>query len=203
MQNQLIEKSTVQAFNYEGYISLVNTLVAKEKTTGDEQTKQRIEFTKLNSARMRRLDKTIAIAEEDMAVFKEIGEKQTWLVLLESWCADGAQTIPIINKICSGVSNLELKIVLRDDNPALMDLFLTNGTRSIPKLIVLDKDYEVVTNWGPRSAVATKMVLDYKNENGKIDEAFKLSLQNWYNKDKGRSIINDLMTMVAKMRVNS
>ncbi|MCM4169482.1 hypothetical protein KCTC52924_00517 [Arenibacter antarcticus] len=203
MQNQLIEKNMDQAMSYKAYIFLVNNLVAEEKSTGDEQTEQRIEFTKLNSARMRRLDKTITILEEDMAVFKEIGEKQTWLVLLESWCADGAQTIPILNKICSGIDNLDLKIVLRDDNPTLMDLFLTNGTRSIPKLMVLDRDYEVVTSWGPRSTVATKMVVDYKNENGAIDTAFKLSLQKWYNKDKGRSIIKDLKELVAKMKVNS
>jgi len=79
-------------------------------------------------------------------------------VILESWCADGAQTIPILNKTCETNSNLSLRIVSLDENPDLINLFLTNGTRSIPKLIVLDEDDNVVTTWGPRSGMATKMV---------------------------------------------
>ena len=39
--------------------------------------------------------------------------------------------------------NIELKIVLRDENEELMNEFLTNGSRSIPKLIVLDENLEV------------------------------------------------------------
>ena len=79
-------------------------------------------------------------------------------MILESWCADGAQTIPILNKTCETNSNLSLRIVSLDENPDLINLFLTNGTRSIPKLIVLDEDDNVVTTWRPRSGMATKMV---------------------------------------------
>ena len=74
----------------------------------------------------------------------------------------------------------------------LMNRFLTNGSQSIPKLIVLDDNNEVLGSWGPRSKKATKLVTDYKDQHGIIDTKFKEDLQLWYNKDKGREIMNDL-----------
>ena len=80
-----------------------------------------------------------------------------------------------------------------------MDHFLTDGTRSIPKLVILDQEFEVMTTWGPRSAIATQMVIDHKKEFGKIDTTFKAKLQVWYNKDRGMSIINELADVVKTL----
>lgn len=196
MINEIIKASLIKGISYTAYVELVNRLVAEEATTGAEQTQQRIDFTKLNASRMRRLDKTLVIPEQSKQVFQDMKEKQTWFVLIESWCADGAQTIPVLNKIAEVSPAINLKILLQDDNPEFMDLFLTNGTRSIPKLIITDNDSNVLNTWGPRSKVATSMVLAYKKENGKIDDTFKKSLQVWYNKNKGEAIIDDLVNIV-------
>ena len=67
-------------------------------------------------------------------------------------------------------SNINLQLVLRDENLELMDLFLTNGGRSIPKLIALDKDLNILFTWGPRPQTATNMVLDYKTKHGSLDD---------------------------------
>lgn len=89
--------------------------------------------------------------------------------------------------------------MLRDEHPELMDHFLTNGTRSIPKLIILNYALEVMATWGPRTAAATLLVTDYKQQFGKIDAEFKSQLQLWYNKDKGINIINELAAVVQKL----
>jgi hypothetical protein len=198
MKNSIIEESLDKAMNYNRYSELVKELVARGESTGPEQTEQRIEFTKLNASRMRRLDKTIKIPKVAVNAFQNINEKQTWLVILESWCADGAQTIPILNKICDVNSNLDVKIVLRDEHPELMNLFLTNGTRSIPKMIILDSDNNILNTWGPRSRAATKMVEVYKKKNGGIDASFKKFLQVWYNNDMGEAIIDDLEKLIKQ-----
>lgn len=198
MINKILNKNVLDGMSYQAYTELVKQLISEGKSTGPEQTEQRIEFTKLNASRMRRLDKTIKIQKEVISAFQAVKTKNTWLVILESWCADGAQTIPILNKICETNPNLTLKIVLRDENPELMDLFLTNGTRSIPKLIILDEEDNVVNTWGPRSGMATKMVQAYKNQNGGIDDSFKQFLQVWYNKDMGEAIIEDLMKLTKE-----
>ena len=178
--------------DYSKYNLLFKQLVAEDRTTGEE-TQEKIDYTKLNFSRTKRLHKTAEIPEESMEVFKNISEKQTWLVISEPWCGDAAQTLPFLNKISQLSENIDLKIVLRDENPELMDEFLTNGSRSIPVVIILDEAFNVLQTWGPRSRAATKLVADYKEHHGKIDDAFKEMLQVWYNNDKGVSIINDIL----------
>ena len=81
---------------------------------------------------------------------------------------------------------IDLRIVLRDENSELMDGFLTNGSRSIPKLILVNpEDNTVLGSWGPRPAGATQLVKDYKAKYGVINQEAKTELQKWYLHDKG------------------
>ena len=196
---KIIEKSLKTAISYSGYRSLVKNLLIKGKSTGTEQSEDLTNYSMLNDRRMKRLDKTIKISEETIQEFQKVKRPQTWLVLTEGWCGDAAQNLPILDKIASDTANIDLKIVLRDENLDLMDLFLTNGGRSIPKLIALDKDNNVLDFWGPRPTIATKMVADYKEKNGALDPQFKQDLQVWYNKDKGKSVQADFVNLVAKL----
>ena len=198
---KIIENSLQTAISYTGYRSLVRNLLIKGKSTSSEQSEDLTNYSRLNDRRMKRLDKTIKISEDTIQEFKKVKQPQTWLVLTEGWCGDAAQNLPILNKIASDTANIDLKIVLRDENLDLMDLFLTNGGRSIPKLIALDKDNNVLDFWGPRPTIATKMVADYKEKNGALDPQFKQDLQVWYNKDKGKSVQEDFVNLVAKLSV--
>ena len=166
---KIIENSLQTAISYKGYRSLVRNLLTEGKSTGPEQSEDLTNYSMLNDRRMKRLDKTIKISEETIQEFQKVKQPQTWLVLTEGWCGDAAQSLPILNKIASDTANIDLKIVLRDENLDLMDLFLTNGGRSIPKLIALDKDNNVLDLWGPRPTIATKMVVAYKEKNGALD----------------------------------
>lgn len=198
MRKQLVY-SLENSFSYQEYMDLMEDLVLSESTTG-EISKDCVDFTALNYKRSQRLNKKLQLSEAHTAIFNKVGMKQTWLVITESWCGDAAQTLPVLNKLAEASENIELRIILRDEHPELMDNFLTNGTRSIPKLVVLDSDLEVMTSWGPRTAAATKLVTDYKEKFGKIDAEFKTQLQIWYNKDKGVSIINELAELVGKYK---
>lgn len=188
----LIENSIKKAMDYEQYNLLFKQLAAESRTTG-EQTQEKIDYTKLNFSRTKRLDKTATISEGTMEVFKNISEKQTWLIISEPWCGDAAQTLPFLNKISQLSENIDLKIVLRDENVALMNQFLTNGSQSIPVVIMIDADMNVIHTFGPRSKAATKLVAEYKAKHGLIDDAFKEILQVWYNDDKGVSIVKDIL----------
>ncbi|MFO7720331.1 MAG: thioredoxin family protein [Gillisia sp.] len=178
--------------NYAQYNLLFKQLVDEQRTTG-EQTQEKIDYTKLNFSRTKRLDKTAEVSEEAMEIFKNVLGKQTWLVISEPWCGDAVQTLPFLNKISQLAENIDLKIVLRDENPELMNQFLTNGSQSIPIVIILDEDMNVSQTFGPRSKEATKLVIAYKAEHGVIDDAFKEILQVWYNNDKGVSVVNDIL----------
>ena len=196
---EIIANSLQKTISYTDYRALVHDLLAEGKATGPEQSEDLTNYSRLNDSRMKRLDKTIKISEEALLEFQKLKQPQTWLVLTEGWCGDAAQNIPVLNKIAEATENIDLKIVLRDEHLPLMDLFLTNGGRSIPKLIALDKDNNVIDSWGPRPTTATKMVADYKEKNGALDPEFKEDLQVWYNKDKGKSVQEDFVNLVLKL----
>jgi len=194
---KIIQNSLKTAQSYTKYKEMVLQLISEGKSTGDSQNENLSNFTKLNNQRMKRLDKQTKLSEDALGKTKRIQKDFTWLVLTESWCGDAAQTLPVINKFAEANEKINLKVVLRDENEDLMNQFLTNGSKSIPKLIVLDNSSnEVVGSWGPRSEMAGKMVTDYKNKNGKIDEQFKIDLQNWYNSDKGANIEKELVDLI-------
>jgi len=194
---QLIAKSLENAISYSEYRTLVHDLLTDGKSTGPVQSEALTNYSLLNDRRMKRLDKTIKISNQTKAVFKSITKKQTWLVLSEGWCGDAAQNLPVIHKLATENKNITLKIILRDEHLAVMDLFLTNGGRSIPKVIVLDAQNNVQHTWGPRPTLATKIMADYKAKKGSIDAQFKQDLQVWYNKNKGRSVQEDFVKMLS------
>ena len=196
----IIEKSLENSYTYQEFRDLVSHLLTEDKSTGHTQSEAITGFSLLNDRRMKRLDKTIKVSEETIAEMNTINEPQTWLVIAEGWCGDAAQNLPVINKIAETSNLIDFKVVLRDDNEDLMNLFLTNGGKAIPKLIALDKDNNVIDTWGPRPTVATQMVADYKAEHGVIDAKFKQDLQVWYNKDKGLSVQDDFIKLVRNLQ---
>lgn len=193
---EIIEKSLNNAISYLTYRDLVSNLLAEGKSTGPNQSEDILNYSLLNDRRMKRLDKTISISEETKTALQKVKTPQTWLVITEGWCGDAAQNLPIINKIAEENENINLKLVLRDENLELMDQFLTNGGRSIPKLVALDSDNNVIETWGPRPTIATQMVADYKEVNGGLDADFKKDLQVWYNKNKSLNLQEDIVSLL-------
>ena len=93
----LLENSVKKAMDYSEYNLLFQQLVEESRTTG-EQSQDKIDYTKLNFSRRKRLDKTSKISEESIEVFKNIFKKQTWLVISEPWCGDAAQKLYFVMK---------------------------------------------------------------------------------------------------------
>jgi len=197
----IIKASLLKSQTYNDYRNFVKELVKNNATTGEDKSDAMVNYTMLNDRRMKRWDKTIKISEDIQDKISEFKEKITWLVLTESWCGDAAHLMPVMNKIAELNDNIDFKVVLRDENDELMNQFLTNGSKSIPKLIMInDKTGSVLNSYGPRPNEATKMVNDYKNKFGALTPEFKEDLQRWYNKDKGQSTLKDLTEMLSELK---
>nr|WP_299072498.1 thioredoxin family protein [uncultured Allomuricauda sp.] len=193
----LVQNGISSSMGYREYRDLVQYLAKNRQTTGIEQLESLINYTELNDRRMNRWDKTLKVSPETEAKISNSKARLTLLVLSESWCGDASPSLPVMNKIAELNPNIELRILLRDENLELMDEFLTNGSRSIPKLIVLDRETEeIVGEWGPRSSIATEMAEAYRKEHGTLTSEFKQDLQLWYNKDKGQDILKDLLGLL-------
>ena len=194
----LIQQRLATSYSYQEYRKLVSDLVAEGKSTGPNQTEDLTHFSMLNVKRMDRLDKKIELSEDTILRLQKPEKKQLWLVLTEGWCGDAAQNLPVIEKMAKQSSHIELRLILRDENPEVMNLFLTNGAQAIPKLISFDEDLNVLFTWGARPSIATQMVTDYKAKHGKLDPEFKKNLQVWYNKDKGQNVQSDVVTLIEQ-----
>ena len=196
----IIEESLNKSQSYQEYRDLVKQLVANNSTTGEDKSEAMINYTLLNDRRMKRWDKTVKVPQDIQNRLADFNEKMTWLVLTESWCGDAAHLLPVMNKIAELNDNIDFKVVLRDENTALMNSFLTNGSKSIPKLIMIDDETgDVLNTYGPRPSEATKMVNDYKNEHGKLTPEFKEDLQRWYNADKGQNTLEDITATLCEL----
>ena len=156
------------------------------------------EYINLNQRRMYRVEKTFEISAELAAQIKNLKHKAYWLILTEHWCGDASQTLPVFNSIAE-MSNgkIEMKLVYRDQNPALMDAHLTNETRSIPKLIQLDEHYNVTAFWGPRPSVAQQLVKQLK-ANPATAATYANELHLWYAKDRQKSLESEIGKLIYR-----
>lgn len=202
--NSIIQESIDRSISYKAYRALVQQLAEAESNTGLEKTEALANYTKLNDRRMRRWDKTIKVAEETQQRIAKFNQKMTWLIITESWCGDAAHVMPALNKIAELNPNIEIKVVLRDENLELIDMFLTNGGRAIAKVIMIDDETgEVVNTYGPRPSEATSYVSRFKAKHGALTPEFKEDLQHWYNKDKGQNVISDVTELLSELEVIS
>ncbi|TDE54913.1 thioredoxin family protein [Flavobacterium sp. GT3P67] len=195
-----VAKALFNSHSYSEYRKLVSDLLLEGKSTGNEQSEDLKHYSELNETRMNRLDKTMIITEGNSLKLKNLKREYIWLVISEGWCGDAAQLLPIMNRMAVDSGSIELKIVLRDENDELMKLFLTNKNKSIPIVIVVDKETgSVLGKWGPRPKGATDLITDYKKEFGSIDETAKNNLQLWYLHDKGISTQNELINLMLDL----
>jgi thioredoxin-like negative regulator of GroEL len=199
------EIKTIRKSDYQGYFQkgigydqYKNQMAADLLNNVDAKIK---EYINLNQHRMSRVEKTYTVSEVLAQQVKRLSRKTYWLILTEHWCGDAAQTLPAFQKVAE-LSNgkIEMKMVYRDENPALMDAYLTGGSRSIPKLIQLDAHYNVTGIWGPRPTEAQKLVKQLKS-NPETAASYSTELHKWYAHDKQKALESEITKLVNRASV--
>lgn len=189
---------TEPVFNYDEFYNWMQDLAKTGKTSGDEQTQVLADFTALNRRRMSRLNKTLNLENELKNALDTISEEQEWVVITEAWCGDSAQCLPVIGKIAAYSEKIALKIVLRYKNSKLMERYLTNGSKSIPKLIVFNSNGQELFTWGPRPVPAQELLMNWKKDPaGRNWEAFETELHTWYARDKSKTIQEEFVNLIG------
>ncbi|PQB05813.1 thioredoxin family protein [Aureitalea marina] len=197
-REELVAQALNNAMSSNEYLELFEKHVQSNSSTYPDASESMAQYTKLNWARAKRVGKTLKIPQEIKENFSAYNADHSWLVITESWCGDAAQSIPVMQRLLELSDDAQIKIVLRDQHPQLMDAFLFDGTRSIPVLIVVDNTSgQIVGSWGPRPGVINEQVREYKKQHGGLTAEFKKDLQRWYNKDKGLTTMQDLSELIA------
>jgi len=184
------------ALDYVQYRQMIDTLLAENRTTGPDQSESRLQHSRMNVQRMNRIDKHITLTPELEKLILANHRPMIWLVLTEAWCGDAAQNLPVFAKIAAIQPNIQLRFILRDENPEIMDQFLTRGTRSIPKVIILEPDtLNLLGQWGPRPAEADILVQELK-ASGMPHDDYILEVHKWYGVNKTLSLQKELLEQI-------
>ena len=124
-----------------------------------------------------------------------LGTRRRLLVIAEDWCGDASSTIPILARFTDAAPGMELRVLRRDEEPELMDEYLTNGARSIPVVIVLDENYRPLGRWGPRPSALQAWVL----ENRPLVPKAELypQIRRWYARDRGESTLREVLAVAG------
>ncbi|HSD64389.1 MAG TPA: thioredoxin family protein [Ignavibacteriaceae bacterium] len=195
---RLIEKG----MSYTEFINSTIEEIAKTNISElQDKELSRFNFKVLNLQRSSRITRTYKISDELKNIINEISEPQLWMVITENWCGDSAQNLPYIAAIAGENILITLRVILRDSNPDIMDQCLTNGTRSIPKLIAFNNSGDELFRWGPRPKAAVNLINQWKEEDLE-KSVWTEKLHSWYSRNKGFEIEKEFIELIASSVVN-
>lgn len=195
MGNNILDLIRKAGMDYDTFRNLFSDQI-ENPDLNNELDKKHFENRKLNWYRTQRLDKTFNLSGELSNAVLKIDEPQLWVVITESWCGDSAQVLPIIAKAALLNKRISLQIIPRDDNPEIMERYLTNGSRSIPKFIAFNENGEELFQWGPRPKAAADLITELKASGISGPELYE-KLHLWYGRDRGKTFEKEFTELVS------
>lgn len=178
------------------YISYFEEVLEEPERHEVYQDENYYQYAKMNWTRMNRWLKRFEPSDDIKQLINGITEEQHWIVITEPWCGDAAHSVAQLYQIVKDNPNIDFDIQLRDREPFLIEDYLTNGGKSIPKLIIRNDVGHDKAIWGPRPE-KLQAIFDQMKAEGKEFDEIKEALQKWYNEDKGEEIQKELLALLS------
>lgn len=200
----LANEALKSAISNEEFVQLTHEIINSEEKEPPYDKEDYINFTQVNLRRYEGFSKKVELSDEIVKAVSSGKENWKFVLLNEPWCSDGSFSQPVIQKIAEASDGaIELKILLRDKHPEVMDRFLTNGGKSIPKLVILNQANEVMGTWGPRpNELQTQVIEMANNPDATLEDKIKLT-NRWYNKDKGNALQMELIQILQEIQATN
>lgn len=181
-----------KGIGFEEYVHIGRQRLESPDNQKDIDYKQ---YYELGLQRMDRTLKKYTPDEEQLKILKSKNFDGKILIISEAWCGDASATVPALIKFFEGKN--EVRIFLRDGDKTLINQFLTNGTESIPKVIILNDDFTVKNSWGPRPQYGKELLLKYKADpEGYPKDEFYNDLQIYYAKNRGKDAVQEILELL-------
>ncbi|MGK6344130.1 thioredoxin family protein [Chryseobacterium sp. DT-3] len=181
-----------QGISFEEYVS-----IGKERLE-NPSSQQEIEYRQYYELGLQRMDRTLKKYVPDEEQLKELASKNfdgKILIISEAWCGDASATVPALVTFFKGHN--DVRIFLRDSDKSLINQYLTNGTESIPKVIILDKDFNVKNSWGPRPKYGYELLMKHKADpEAYPKDNFYNDLQLYYAKNRGKDAVQEILELL-------
>ena len=186
-----MEKYWQTALSFEEYMD-----EAQRRANETSEKDDYFEYYELGLHRMERTLKTFKPDAELLENFKAKQFKGRILIISEPWCGDASATVPAVAEFFDA-AGVQVRIFLRDSDTTLINQYLTNGTQSIPKLLVLDEEFNVTAVWGPRPQYGNQLLAKFKADEAAYPrEQFYNDLQVYYAKNRGKDAIEEILKLI-------
>jgi hypothetical protein len=183
--------------DFQQYQDLFQNILSNPEAPAPYNNIDYLDYTKLNWTRQQRWLKTGEIDPILAKTIADINKPQQWIIITEPWCGDASHTVPFIHMLTQLNSLISVTYQLRDTEPFLIEQYLTNGGKAIPKLVIRDEDGNDLLNWGPRPVECQTIYSSLTAEKADFN-TIKTELQKWYNHDKGQSFQRELLAALSE-----
>jgi hypothetical protein len=154
-----------------------------------------LEGVEANRAMWQAMAPRARVAGDQVERARDVPGRWRLLVVAEDWCGDAVNILPVVARLVEQVDALELRIVDRDAHPDLMGRHLTNGTRSIPVVILLDEGGSCRGWWGPRPLELQAL---FEAEVRLLPKEHRYPvLRRWYARDRGESTAEEIVDLIV------
>lgn len=187
------------SYTYASYRQLIADFLAPAYSPDSKEAKL-VDYYRQGEERMARLDQALQVQPELQAAAQQLTQRYVWLVITEGWCGDASQIVPVVEAVAQASGGrLETRYVLRDENPDLIDRYLTNGGRAIPITVLLHADtHTEAAVWGPRPAPAQALFQKLKSEETPFGELVT-QLNGWYEQDQTQTLQQELLKLLRSL----
>lgn len=167
-------------WSYEEYLEHWRKKAKRPLSEADsKKERKRIHYYRYNLERSETVHDAYEPSPELREALDAISEPQLWMVLTEPWCGDSAYNLPVIAEAAQLSDKVTLRILPRDENLDIMDQYLTEGSRRVPKLVAFDEEGNELFRWGARPEGARTMRTSLLEEGLDTREMIQRLLE-WY-----------------------
>lgn len=172
---------------------------AEAPLEGLDKRKRKLRYyVRYNLERSQQVHAVYEPSSDLQAVVAAIEAPQLWMVLTEAWCGDSAYNLPVIAEAAALSEQVDLRILLRDEHLDIMDQYLTDGSRSIPKVVAFAEDGTELFQWGPRPAGAVRLREELSAEGATAQEMIQ-NLLDWYASGGWKQVEDELVATLERM----
>jgi len=128
-----------------------------------------LDISRNNVARMRQFYDEFKFST-DVISFYRARTPLNVLAIGEDWCPDVVHNLSLMARLADQIAGMDLRILKRDDNPELMERYLTNGARRIPVFVFFDAALAELGDWRGRCKSADAWILGEVTRNRKWED---------------------------------
>jgi hypothetical protein len=176
---------------------MTETLTMRDRYLGAMEFEEMLAAVEKHADLWQSVWRRAVVSEEIVRRVAALGGAWHLLVLSEDWCGDAVNTVPIVARLADLAPNTDLRVLARDTNLDLMDTHLTDVSRSIPVVILLDEEFNEHGWWGPRPRPLQEWVLGPGTAIDK--DARYREVRSWYARDKGRTTLEELVALMERV----